>query len=126
MRTRWPKATRRIVEYTVAAIAGILLAWSLLLILGVFNGPYLSSRGHLAQALGLSQIGWLGPLLILLVVTVLAFYLACLRLEPKEEPVEEPDTRCIACGQQISHDWRLCPYCGSLVGTIKHPRDHVG
>ncbi|RJQ54913.1 MAG: hypothetical protein C4521_03390 [Actinobacteria bacterium] len=106
-------------------MAGILVSVALLSVISYFNGPYLGKKEGIARALGLSELGWVGPLLILLVICALVIYLSRAGSLPKNEACSCEEARCIACGQEIIHDWRLCPYCGSLVGTIKHPNERA-
>ncbi len=121
-----PVTGRRIAEYGIAALTGVLASWSLLFLISYFNGPYVNSRKEIARAIGLSQLGWLGPVLILIVVLLLVAYLTRLSAVSAEEQFDAEQVRCTACGQEIAHDWKLCPFCGSFVGNIRHPRDNAG
>jgi len=61
--------------------------------------------------------GWLIPLSAGLVIFGVAWALSS---QPRHTPRPMPGLRavpCARCGKTVMGEWRLCPYCGTLLGA---------
>lgn len=113
---------RKITGYVLAAAAGALLSWVLLLVIAYISHAASGSSGDMARCIGLGRFGWIGPVLIVGIVGGLSFYLG--RFGGALPEATDPDAvqiRCVACGHAISDAWKICPHCGSLAGRTRRP-----
>jgi hypothetical protein len=95
-----------VIRFAAAVFGGLAATAALLAILIVLN----------ADGAGTRPFGWTIPLLTGLMVGVVAWALLVDAPEV-EEPVISEST-CGTCGRNILSDWRICPYCGTLVSRL--------
>lgn len=110
---------RRAIGYVLAALAGVLAAWTLVSAITYVNRVY--SGRDISQCVGLGHLGWLGPLLIVVIVGALATFLGLWGCGRRTNESETSEPRCVVCGHTISTSWKICPNCGSLAGRTRHP-----
>jgi DNA-directed RNA polymerase subunit RPC12/RpoP len=60
------------------------------------------------------------PLVILLLIAGLTWFLLARDARPESDP--EPYVECPSCGRSILREWRLCPFCGSRIPDQPGPR----
>lgn len=116
-----PMSVRRMFGYVLAGLAGVALWIVVHLVAAYLNRP---STGHgVTQCIGIGPFGWIGPVLAVVVVGGLAFYLG--RIDSGSADVGEGtvEARCLSCGHAISSDWKICPHCGGLTGRTRHADD---
>ena len=70
------------------------------------------------EGTGVSSSGSSGPfvvipLLLLLAIAGVTWFLLARDTQPDADPV--PYVECSTCGRSILREWRLCPYCGSRI-----------
>ena len=59
------------------------------------------------------------PLVMLLLIAGLAWFLLARNARPDSDP--EPSVECPSCGRSILQEWRLCPFCGSRISQASVP-----
>lgn len=86
-----------------------------ILMLGVL--AYVNGGLQFADCTGTTRTGWIVPLIGGLVIGMTSLAL----LKPGDD-VSDPGpgdslhaSTCVACGNPILEEWRLCPHCGQLL-----------
>jgi len=95
---------------TIVGIAGAFLA--VVLVVGIIAGA--SSGGGLGAFIGSLPVVWVVGLAAVLVIATLAWFLLDAGEPPRGSKSAE-EHRCPGCNRAILHQWRMCPYCGTML-----------
>lgn len=99
---------RQLVLLCLASLVGVGL------LLGLAS--LLNTKPGFAGTLGSSPLGWAAPVASMLVIFGVIWLLLSQTTTGGQDhgdlPRGEP---CPSCGRQVLPDWRLCPYCGSIL-----------
>ncbi|MBE0475970.1 MAG: hypothetical protein IBX62_02600 [Coriobacteriia bacterium] len=68
-----------------------------------------------------AAFGWTVPLIAGLVIAAVAWLLLRTRPARSDEGIGFVAYECPACGERVIKGWRLCPYCGNMLGTLPEP-----
>jgi hypothetical protein len=100
----------RVRTLTVLGAAGAVgLLWAVLLAANAetgFAGCTISAR-----------FGWIVPLVSAVVLGGAAWALRMQGRIDQDDPGASGAVRCRACDREVLGQWRLCPYCGSMLGS---------
>lgn len=71
---------------------------------------------------GTTAFGWTVPPIAGLVIGAVAWLLLQTRSIGDERGVSSLSSACPSCGERVIRGWRLCPYCGKMLGAAS---EHV-
>lgn len=111
---------RRYSRQLVLAVLGVTLGLATLAGLALLLG-----RGRsFPAATAASPLGWTVPLVSLFVILGVTWLL--LSQTPRDpEAGSFRYSPCSECGRSVLRDWRLCPYCGSMLDPTDDPEGGV-
>jgi len=101
---------RRSTTGTIVGIAGALLA--VVLVVGLISGA--SEGCGLGAFIGSLPVVWVVGLAAVLVIATLAWFLLDAG-EPPQGSMSVEERRCPGCSRAILRQWRMCPYCGTML-----------
>lgn len=96
----------------LAVFGGVCAAILMLGVLAVVNGGL-----SFADCTGTARTGWIVPLIggIVIGLTSLALLQSGEEVDRTNENASMHASTCLACGNPILDEWRLCPHCGELL-----------
>jgi len=109
----WWVARKPVLRLAAAAVGGLVVAAVLLAGILVLN----ASDGF-AGSTAATPLGWTIPLIAGVLVGGLAWLLLSDR-RPRSHGERPTSVSCTSCGKPCLTTWRLCPYCGTLLGGPK-------
>jgi len=62
-------------------------------------------------------LSWLAPLIAACAVVGVSWLLLAQRGTRDEGDATVDRTRCSACEREVMGGWRMCPYCGAMLGS---------
>jgi hypothetical protein len=95
----------------LGAASAVILVWAVLLVANAetgFSGCTISAR-----------FGWIAPLVSAVVLGGAAWALRTQGRADQEGPGTSGAVRCRACDREVLGQWRMCPYCGSMLGALR-------
>jgi hypothetical protein len=99
--------TRQFVYAALGVTAGVALVCGALMLPGTDTATGQASMVS-------TSLGWVVPLVSLLVIVAMTMML--LSRDSKRPPLDPPaSVPCPHCGRSVLSDWRLCPYCGTMI-----------
>ena len=78
------------------------------------------NRAGFSACTGTAAFGWTVPIVTVGVIGIVAWILLHESDDETDENVAGMSCRCSSCGEPVIDNWRLCPYCGMMVGTTPH------
>src|SRR5659263_331848 len=106
---------RRSTTGTIVGVAGAVLA--VILVVGLITGA--NAGCGLGSFIGSFPVVWVVGIVAALVIGTLAWFLLETGEPPSgSQPVEE--RRCPGCNRAILRQWRMCPYCGTMLDRGDH------
>lgn len=97
------------------ALAGVALVAGVLLLVNAEAGFVGSTVSY--------PFGWVSPLVAAGILGLAAWVLLGGRPSSNRTPDRTDSAQCAKCGREILGQWRMCPYCGSVLGPSEQPRE---
>lgn len=114
--------SKPLLRLAAAAVGGLAVAGLLLAVLFILN----AGRGFAGSTVA-TPLGWTIPLIAGVLVAGLSWLLLADRGR-FDDPVPDPPATvtCVECGQPCLSTWRLCPYCGTMLGARERVQETRG
>lgn len=105
------KRQRGRIAMVSGAISVVVLVWTVLLVVNAETG--------LSGCTITSRFGWIAPLVSAVVLGSAAWALRTQGRADQDGPGAAGAVRCRACDREVLGQWRMCPYCGSMLGALR-------
>jgi len=75
----------------------------------------LHADSHVAGTVIARPLGWMPPLVTVLVIAGVAWTLLAERSPDERREGPRDSTICPSCDREVLGKWRMCPYCGAML-----------